>query len=97
MGTGYRMDHGSVFNRLYSSCDDLQVGYHARIASRGNLNEVLRYSAATTNYQTFRKIVIHETSDIIRDSKLIPKIATSGMKLGAFKNGNITMPVYHRA
>jgi len=61
------MDHGSVLNRLHSSCDDLQVCHHAGIVSRGNVDEVFRYSTATTNYQTFLKITISEKSDKIRD------------------------------
>ena len=48
LGWGYRMDHGSVFNRLHSSCDDLQVSYHPGIFSRGNLNKVSRFGTATT-------------------------------------------------
>lgn len=51
------MDHGSVFNRLHSSCDDLQVSYHAGIISRGNINEVLLYSRATTNCPSFLRII----------------------------------------
>ena len=57
------MDHGSVFNRLHSSCDDLQVIYHAGIFSRGDINKVPRYSRETGNCQSFFKITTDERGD----------------------------------